>query len=129
MQFVAYGHASIEGTHKTTFELTQHTSVMPKGDCVIGTRADFDADALAAIAQVSKKLKLTLAIGGLKEVVIGDANSGFVPGPEFIIRKTDALSPHTLMVNADKAAADFSRRFVDALKNPETHLTVLIERI
>jgi len=128
MQFVAYGHANIEGTHKTTFEITQHASVTPKGDCVIGTRAAFEADAIAGLAQVSKRLKITLKAGMYSETIVGDSNPAFVPGPDIVVRKTDFVSPRTLVMNADKAAADFSRKFVDALKNPETHVDVTIER-
>lgn len=129
MQFVAYGHAHIEGTHKTTFELTQHTAVTPKGDCIIGTRANFDAAALAALAQVSKRIKITLKVRHHTEIIVGDSNAQFSPGPEVVIRKTDFLSPRTLILNADKAAADFSRQFMALLKNPEEHLDVTIERL
>lgn len=129
MQFFAYGHANIEGTHKTTFELTQHTSVTPKGDCVIGTRAAFDADALAALAQVSRRLKITLKVRSYAETIVGEANRSFVPGPEVVIRKTDFISPRTLVLKADKSAADFSRQFVNALKDPKEQLTVIVERL
>lgn len=129
MQFVAYGHTGIEGTHKTLFELTQRTSVMPKGDCIIGTRANFDATALAALAQASQKLKMTLKVRNYTEVIIGDSNAQFSPGTDVVIRKTDFLSPQTLIINADKAAADFSRPFVALLKNPEEHIDVTVERL
>jgi hypothetical protein len=129
MQFVAYGHQLIEGTHKTTFEITQHTSVTPKGDCIIGTRAAFDPEALAALAQVSKKLEITLKTKSYSETITGEANNHFVPGPEIVIRKNAIVSPHTLVVKADKAAADLPRHFIEALKNPEEQVTVIIERI
>ncbi len=129
MQFVAYGHQLIEGTHKTTFEITQHTSVTPKGDCIIGTRAAFDPDALAALAQVSKKLKITLKTKSYTETIIGESNPAFSPGPEVVIRKTDFISPRTLVIKADKAAADLPRHFIEALKDPKESLTVTVERL
>ena len=129
MQFFAYGHANIEGTHKTTFELTQHTSVTPKGDCIIGTRAAFDADALAGLAQVSKRLKITLKARSYSEIIVGESNRSYVAGPELVIRKTDFVSPRTLVINADKAASDFARNFVLALKDPKEQLTVTVERL
>ena len=129
MQFTAYGHANIEGTHKTTLEFTQHTSVTPKGDCIIGTRADFDAEAIAALAQVSKRLKITLQTRGSSVVIIGESNKNFVPSPEIVIRKTDFVSPRTLVLKADKAAADLPRPMIQTLKNPEEHLTVIVERL
>jgi len=129
MQFVAYGHQNILGTHKTTFEFTQHTSVTPKGDCIIGTRANFDPEALSALAQVSKKLKITLQTGQWTEEIIGEANKEFVPGPEVVIRKTDFISQRTLVINADRAAVDLPRHFIEALKDPKEPLTVTIERL
>ena len=129
MQFVAFGHQNIDGTHKTTFELTQHTSVTPKGDCIIGTRATFDPDALAALAQVSRKIKITLKTKSYIEEIVGEANRQYVPGPEIVIRKTDFLSPRTLVIKADKAAADLPRHFIQALKDPKEQLTVTVERL
>lgn len=129
MQFTAYGHANIEGTHKTTLEFTQHASVTPKGDCIVGTRANFDPAALAALAQVSKKIKITLSAKTYTDVITGDVNPGFVPGPEAVIRKTGFASPRTLLINADKSAADLSRKLIAVLKNPEEALTVTVERL
>lgn len=129
MQFVAYGHQNIEGSHKTTLELTQHTSVTPKGDCIIGTRANFDPEALSALAQVSKKLKITLKVKDYTEEIIGEANKEFVPGPEVVIRKTDFISLRTLVIKADRAAVDLPRHFIQALKDPKEALTVTIERL
>jgi hypothetical protein len=129
MQFMAYGHAGIEGTHLAMFEFTQHASVIPKGESVIGTRSDFDPEALAALVIVTKKIKMTLTAKTYTETIIGEANKEFMPGPEVIVRKGNNPSPHTLMLNADKAAADFSRKFIETLKNPETHLVVQVERL
>ncbi len=129
MQFVAFGNKNIEGKHTTVFEITQSASVLPKGDCVIGTRAAFDAEAIAALMQVSKKIKITLKTKTYSETIICDANANFIPGPEIIVRKNGFVSPHTLAINADKAAADFSKQFISALKDPKAELKVIIERI
>lgn len=127
MDFVAYGNPGIEGTHKTAFEITQHTSVVPKGDLVIGTRANFDPEALAALAQVSNKIRITLRTRGITETITGDSNKDYVPGPSIIVRKAGA-SPQTIITNADKSAGDLPRKLIRALQNPEEHLIVIIER-
>ncbi len=129
MQFVAYGHQNIEGTHKSALELTQHTSVLPRGDRVIGTRAAFDAEAIAGLAQVSSRLKITLQVGSSTETIIGTANKQYNPAPHIIIRKDSLVSPQTLLIHADKAAADLPKKFIDLLKSPEAKLTVIIERL
>lgn len=129
MEFVAYGHPGIEGTHKTVLELTQQAGVIPKGDRVIGTRAAFDPEALAALAQVSRKLRITLRTRNFTETVTGDANPSYEPGPDLIIRKDTMFSPGTLVFNADKAAADLPKHFLEALKDPKEHVTVVVERL
>jgi hypothetical protein len=129
MQFNAYGHAGIEGTHKGVLELTQKTGVIPKGDCVIGTRSDFQPDAVSALAQVSKKLKITLQVKSYVETITGDCNMGFLPGSDIIIRKGPQRSPSTLIVNADKSAGDLSKKMIELLKSPEEHIVVIIERL
>ncbi len=52
-----------------------------------------------------------------------------MPGPDIAIRKTGIVSPRTLVLNADKAAADLPQHFIEALKDPKEHLTVIIERL
>jgi hypothetical protein len=129
MEFLAYGHAGIEGTNKSALEITQLTNVIPKGDVVIGTRSNFDPAAVAALAQVSKKLKITLRAGRHTEVITGDCNPKYSPGQSLIVRKQGTATGQTLIMNADKAAADLSRALITQLKNPETHLIVLLERL
>lgn len=129
MEFPAYGHAGIEGTHKTVLELTQLTAVVPKGDRVVGTRAAYDAEAIAALAQVSDRIKMTLKTRAYTEVIVGKANKNYKPSQEIIVRKDDVASPATLIINADKAAADVSRKLIDSMKTPEETMTVILERV
>jgi hypothetical protein len=129
MQFNAYGHAGIEGTHKSVLEFTQKTAVIPKGDSVIGTRSDFQPDAVSALAQVSKKLMITLKVRSYSETITGECNMGFMPGNDIIVRKGPQMSPSTLIVNADKSAGDLSKKMIELLKNPEERMIVTVERV
>jgi hypothetical protein len=129
MQFNAYGHAGIEGTHKNVFELTQKTGVIPKGDAVVGTRADFQPDAVSALAQVSKKLIITLKVRSYTETITGECNMSYSPSSDIIVRKGPQRSPSTLIVNADKSAADLPKQMIALLKNPEERMIVTIERL
>ena len=129
MQFNAYGNAGIEGTHNGILEFTQRTSVIPKGESVIGTRADFEPEALSALAIVSKKIKITLKVRSFSETITGDVNKAFLPGSDVIIRKGPQCSPGTLLINADKSAADLSKRMIEHLKNPEERMIVTVERV
>jgi hypothetical protein len=129
MQFNAYGNAGIEGTHKGVLEFTQRTSVIPKGASVVGTRSDFDPEALAALAIVSKKIKMTLTVKGISETITGDVNKSFLPGSDVIIRKGPQSSPGTIIINSDKAASDLPKKMIEYLKNPEERMIVTVERI
>ncbi len=129
MQFNAYGNAGIEGTHKGILEFTQKTGVIPKGDSVIGTRADFEPEAVSALALVSKKLKITLKVRSYVETITGDSNASFMPGSDIIVRKGPQRSPSTLIVNADKSAGDLPKKIIELLKNPEERMIVTVERI
>lgn len=129
MEFIAYGHSGIEGTHKGILEFTQKTAVIPKGQSVIGTRANFDPEAISALTQISKKLKLTIKVRNYTEEIIGDANQGFIPGSDIIVRKGPQMSPSTLLINANKAARDLNRKMIELLKNPEEKIIVTLERL
>ncbi|MEM4254526.1 MAG: DUF371 domain-containing protein [Candidatus Woesearchaeota archaeon] len=129
MEFIAYGHAGIEGSHKGILEFTQKTTVIPKGQSVVGTRANFDPEAISALAQVSKKLKLTIKVRNYTEEIIGDANQGFIPGSDIIVRKGPQRSPSTLLINADKSAGDLPKKMIELLKNPDEKIIVTMERL
>ncbi len=129
MQFNAYGNAGIEGTHTSVLEFTQRTSVIPKGASVVGTRADFEPEALSALAMVSKKIRITLKVKGFTETITGEVNKSFLPGVDVIIRKGAQGSPGTLLINADKSASDLPRKMIELLKNPEERMIVTLERI
>jgi uncharacterized protein len=43
-----------------------------------------------------------------------------------VVRKSGFISGRTLMIGADKAAADLDRRFVEKLKNSE-NITIIVE--
>jgi hypothetical protein len=129
MQFNAYGNAGIEGTHKGVLEFTQKTGVIPKGDAIVGTRTDFEPDAVSALAQVSKKLKITLKVRTYTETITGDCNTGYMPGSDIIVRKGPQRSPSTLIINSDKSAADLPKKMMELLKNPEERIIVTLERL
>jgi hypothetical protein len=129
MQFNAYGHAGIEGTHKGILEFTQKTGVIPKGDSVIGTRADFKPDDVSALAQVSKKLMVTLKVRSYTETITGECNTSYSPSSDIIVRKGPQRSPSTLIVNADKSATDLPKKMIELLKNPEERIIVILERV
>ena len=122
----AKGHHNIKATHKTTLQITKDEQISKRADCVIAVSADKSFSDLAsevktALRANAAKVRLTIWVGHASEVITGfgsidlkhsDAN-------DMVVRKSAFMSGRTLMIRADKAAADLDRKFVEKLKKPE----------
>jgi len=128
----ARGHPMVTARHRTTFMITKEEYIGPKGDCVIGVRAERSA------AELEPELKRSAASGGplliklrageySEEVQAWGHPSIILSHPtDIVVRKSRFICGRTLAVGADKAAADLSREFVAALRNSSTELEVEI---
>ena len=132
----AYGHKNLRCTHETTLEITKALNVTPKGDCIVAVNADKSLRDLskslrAIVTRPLSKVRMTLEVSGITDTVEGSGAPGLsLASPEDIVcRKSNFVSERTLMVRADKAAADLDRRIVQALKNPEkvVYITIIAE--
>jgi hypothetical protein len=119
----AYGHPQIRATHPTTLEITKEKDVTPRGDCIIATRASKGAVDLSPsfkqlAAQPSTQITMTLTVNGCTLHVIGRGDLGltFTHPTDLVARKSKYTCSRTLMVEADKAAADLPRSFVGVLR-------------
>lgn len=133
----AYGHRNLRGTHKTTLEITKAVNVTPKGDCIVAVNAskslcDLDKSLKVIIAQPLSNVTLTLEVNGIIDEIKGFGNPRLSLNSceDIVCRKSNFVSERTLMVKADKAAADLDRRIIQVLKDPkkELHVTILAER-
>ena len=120
MIFHACGHPNIKGTHKNTFEFTKEDHLTPEGDCIIGINADFDATKLKEFAKKNPKVKMTLTVGDVTEIVIAQTNPDFNDEKEVVIRIGEHLSPRTFAHRADKSAKYLSRKMMQLLKEGKT---------
>lgn len=129
----ARGHKNVLGKHKTTFEVTKETHLTPRGDCIIGVCADKGISELSenfkgVLKNDDAKLEILLKITGsnLEERITAQGNEKltFTHPTDIVVRKSDFVCSRTLAVRADRAAADFDRRFIEKLKNKETELLV-----
>ena len=130
--FTAYGHPNILATHKTTLEITKDSELTKNGDCIVAVRADFSLQQLQRIIGScgdGGKIKLTIAVTGLKAEVIAVVNKEFCSENEIVLRKGIFLSERTLGIHADKAAAEVSRKLVEKLKNAKTAVSVSVEKV
>lgn len=129
---LARGHSEVTATHPTTLMVTKDEEVGPEADCVVAVGADKGAadlggDLRRAIG-FGAAVEVTLEAGGMREVIRGRGHGelSLSDPKDLVIRKSDYTCGRTLMIKADKAAADLSQELVEHLKDPETRVRVVV---
>lgn len=129
----AYGHEEVRSTHETTFEITKEKSLTERGDCIIAVGAtkgakDLDPRFREAVKSKASRIKITVEVGGLKEVVKakGTPRLLLTDPSDLVVRKSDYVCGRTVAIGADKAAQDLSRELVEKLKNPCQKVTITL---
>ena len=132
-ELFAQGHPNILGTHRMTFEITKDHELSRRGDCVIAVAAtkgprEMSADFKKACMQESSKITMRLEASGIFEVIqgAGSPNLSFAHPKEMVGRKSSYASDRTIMIKANKAACDLDRLLMEALRSPQTKLTVRV---
>lgn len=126
VQFKAYGNENVVGDHKTTVELTSEDFLTKQGSCIVGIRTEITLNQLnprikELAALSSTKIVLKMSVDGLTEQVNGTGSPGltYTDSTSMVARTSTFECGRTLMVNADKAASDLNRDFIDRLKENE----------
>src|SRR3989344_2154106 len=129
----AFGHPNVFGTHKTTIEITKHSELSKRGDCIIGVNvtnscADLPQEIKTALKQ-DKKFTVTLKVDDLEEKITGFGSPNLIltNTHDIVLRKSSHIDDRTLLIKCDKACADLSREFINKLRNPADKLTVVVE--
>jgi len=129
----AHGHEKVLGTHPTTIEITKEAELTEAGNCIIGVSAshacvDLNPEIKTAI-QSGKKIKVTLKIGDLEDTVTGYGapELTLTHANDIVIRTSEFTCSRTLMINADKAAADLKPELIERLKKPTSKLNFTID--
>ena len=134
--FFAHGHKNVQATHKTTFEVTKEKTLTNQGDCIIAVEstraaADLPVEFKEAARKEGARITITIEANELKEIVNakGSSQLQFTHTTDLVVRKSNYVCGRTLAIRADKAAIDFSRRFVEKLKDPnqEVKVTLAVE--
>jgi hypothetical protein len=132
-ELFAQGHPNVLGTHRMTFEITKDHTLSKRGDCIVGVNAnkgpnDFSSEFKKACRREGARMVVRLEASGLVETIHGSGsrNLSFAHLNEMVGRKSSYTSDRTIMIRADKAASDLNRQLIQALKSPETRLTVQI---
>lgn len=118
----AHGHEYVSARHASTLELTGEDYLTPAGDCILGieadrTPADFDPEFISACQDETVTITATLEAGDYTETVRGRGhpNLEFASSRSMVCRTSEYVDERTVMVGADRAAADLDREFVAAL--------------
>jgi hypothetical protein len=127
--FTAKGHPNVRATHKTTLEFTRATWLSPRGDCIIGIAADFDAGKLRELARRGRPLRVTLEADGVRDELEATASPSFAAEDELVIRMGEYPSPRTLAVRSTKASRHLKRDLIGKLQDEDARLVVRIEEI
>ena len=122
-QLTASGHAHVRGTHGSTLELTTEEWLTPAGDCIIGVGASHSCASLpAAMREMAQSamshISVELIAPGVAPVTVtgrGDPELRWADPTSMVIRTSTYIDDRTLMVAADRAAADLPRPLISAL--------------
>ena len=123
--FFSYGHPNIKSTHKNTFEFTKDKDLTVNGDCIIGVNSNFELNKIKKIIKNKEKIKIKIEVDDLVEEVNCLVNYDFDDDNEIVVRKGRFDSERTLGLSSDKACIDFSRQFVEKLK--ENGIEIMVD--
>jgi hypothetical protein len=129
----ARGHENVLATHKTTFEVTKEATLTKRGDCILAVEAtkaaaDLPIEFKEAARKEDAQITVTIEADELKETVKAKGNPKltFTHPTDLVVRKSGYVCGRTLAIKADKAASDFSRRFVEKLRDPNQEVKVTL---
>ena len=123
----ARGHENVTARHASTFEVTSEDYLTPAGDCILGigadrVPADFDPAFVEACRDPDAAIIATLAVddgaGTVRTETItgrGHPDLTFEDETSLVGRTSDYVDERTVLVGADRAAADLDRSVVRAL--------------
>src|SRR5206468_3242916 len=130
-KFYARGHRSVSSTHPTTLEFTRDTGLTKNGDCIIAVGCsvgliDLPEPIKNALSSGACRARLTLTVDGYQFAVDGGGAQGLTLShpTDIVVRKSGFISDRTLMVRANRAAADIPRSFVELLEDPTRKVLV-----
>jgi hypothetical protein len=130
-RFYARGHPAVVSTHPTTLELTKEVDLSRNGDCIIAVGSsvglrDLPESMKNALSSEACRVRLTLKLDLHLFVIEGRGAHGltFSHPTDIVVRKSGFVSDRTLMVRANRAAADLPRSLVELLQDPHRKLLV-----
>jgi hypothetical protein len=136
VRFKAYGHENVIGDHRTTVEITTEDFLTKQGTCIIGVQSTLKLSDLSSkirelVTLDSTRIVLVMKIAGITEQVTGTGGQGltYLDSTSMVARTSSFQCGRTLMINADKAASDLSRKFISFLTEPGVELNCELQFI
>lgn len=131
----ASGHENVRADHASTFEVTVEDFPTPAGDCILGVEADrspadFSEQFVQAAKDETARITATVEAAGQTVEISGRGDPGltFENEVSMVGRTSDYIDDRTIMVDADGAAADLDRDFVQALADgADLELILVVE--
>ena len=118
----ACGHENVVATHGSTFEVTSDDWLTPAGDCILAVDAEtvpaeFDDAFVDACRSPTATITATLGAGSHEAEIVGRGHPDltFDSDRSMVGRTSTYVDDRTVLVEADRAAADLDRGFVAAL--------------
>lgn len=122
ISFRAEGHENVKGTHASTFEITTDDYLTQAGDCILGINSnvapcDLSNDFISSCQQRDRRISVTLSVDSSESVIrgFGHPDLTFDSERSFVFRTSSYIDDRTVMIGADKAAADINRELVRSL--------------
>lgn len=122
-----YGHPNIRSLHAKTIEITKDEHLTPRGDCIIGVKAnkacaDLDESFKHRLKSNSSVVRIEIMVGDESFLILGmgDERLSMLNAHDIVIRKTNFVCPRTMSVLCDKASSDLPRKLVSMLQDQET---------
>jgi hypothetical protein len=122
-----YGHPNIRSLHTKTIEITKDEHLTPRGDCIIGVKAnkacaDLDQSLKHRLRSNSSVVKIEIIVGDESFLISGrgDERLSMLNAHDIVVRKTNFVCPRTMSVLCNKASSDMPRKLVKMLQDQET---------
>lgn len=133
--FHAKGHKNVTSAHRSTFEVTMDEEIGIRADCIVGVSSkvkleDFSQELKDAIRDENTLIKVHLETENANDEIRGYGHPELTLDhpTDMVCRKSDFKCSRTLMIKADKSAADLKRELVDDLKEEkDLKVTITVE--
>ena len=121
-----YGHPNVRSLHSKSIEITKDGYLTPKGDCIIGIKAnractDLEESIRRGLKSSSAIVKIEVIVGDKSFIIKGrgDERLTMLNPQDIVIRRTNFICPRTMSVLCDKASSDMPRELVRLLQHQE----------